>query len=99
MRAQTDATMKTERITISASPEFKNFLTKEAQEEGVSVSELIRRRCMEQPNEDEQLLLLLSKELRASNKAANKALDTALAAVNEAVTTIRRLRAESGPAQ
>ena len=35
---------KSERITILGTPEFKSWLTTEAANEGVSVSELVRRR-------------------------------------------------------
>ena len=37
--------MKTERVTLLTSPEFKSFLTKEARSEGISVAELVRSRC------------------------------------------------------
>jgi len=36
---------KTERITILGTPEFKNSLTREAQKEGISLSQLVRQRC------------------------------------------------------
>ncbi|MCK9175834.1 MAG: hypothetical protein M0O96_11220 [Desulforhopalus sp.] len=35
----------TERITILAAPDFKAFLMEEAEQEGVSMSELVRQRC------------------------------------------------------
>ncbi|MBM9518377.1 hypothetical protein JWG39_00935 [Desulforhopalus vacuolatus] len=35
----------TERITILAPPDFKAFLMEEAEQEGVSMSELVRQRC------------------------------------------------------
>jgi len=38
--------VKKERITMLATTEFKAFLYGEASSEGVSVSELIRERCM-----------------------------------------------------
>lgn len=37
--------MKTERVTLLVSPEFKRFLQEEAEREGVSLGELVRRRC------------------------------------------------------
>ena len=86
--------MKTERITVLASPEFKNFLCREAQAAGISVSELVRQRCERQPDADEQLLYALAEQLRASTKAASNALDAGLAAVEETRTIIRQLRTE-----
>lgn len=40
---------KNERITILGTADFKAFLVAEAEREGVSVSELVRRRCMAAP--------------------------------------------------
>jgi ribosome recycling factor len=56
--------MKTERITVLATPDFKRFLESEAEHEGISVGELIRIRCG-QPTEEERLLHELAKQLRA----------------------------------
>jgi hypothetical protein len=39
----------TERITILAPPDFKAFLMEEAEQEGVSMSELVRQRCTRTP--------------------------------------------------
>lgn len=43
---------KTERITFLASTTFKKQLFKEAETSGVSISELIRRRCEDAPKRD-----------------------------------------------
>lgn len=85
--------MKTERITVLASQEFKMFLTKEAKNEGVSVSELIRQRCQRQPSPDEKLLSELAQELRVATKRADAALDAGLAAVEATRSAIKQLRA------
>lgn len=71
--------IKTERITLLSSPDFKSFLTREARKEGVSVSELVRRRCDRSPTEDERALLALAEELRKATADARKALREALA--------------------
>lgn len=86
--------MKTERITILASPDFKVFLAKEAKAAGISVSELVRQRCAPQPSADEQLLLDLSRQLREATKSANRALDSGLNAVAASLAAIRKLRQE-----
>ena len=36
--------VQTERITILGTPDFKTFLKKEAKNEGISISELVRQR-------------------------------------------------------
>jgi len=41
--------MKTARVTLLTSPDFKKFLNVEAQREGVSVAELIGSRCEQRP--------------------------------------------------
>jgi hypothetical protein len=87
--------MKTERITLLASAEFKAFLMEEARAEDISISELIRRRCEQRQNEDEQLLLALAAELREATAAADKALDAGLASVESARAAIRRSRSRA----
>ena len=77
--------MKTERITVLGTPEFKAFLAAEAGREGVSVSELVRRRCEGAPSQDEALLRELSAELRASVADARCSLENGLRAVQEAL--------------
>jgi len=81
--------MKTERITVLASPTFKTFLAGEAATAGISVSELVRQRCEQPFGKDEALLGTLAQQLRLSNAA----LDQALAALAHAQTEINRLRA------
>lgn len=77
--------MKTERITVLGTPEFKAFLAAEASREGVSVSELVRRRCEGAPTQDDALLRELSAELRASVADARRSLENGLRAVQEAL--------------
>ena len=55
--------MKTERVTLLTTPDFKRFLETEAAREGISVGELIRVRCG-QPTQEEQLLQELARQLR-----------------------------------
>jgi len=92
--------VKSERITILGSPDFKSFLAAEAAKEGVSVSELVRNRC-ERPattndNTEEVLLAELTKELRAATKRAGKALDRGMKKAN---AVLKRMDQEATNAQ
>lgn len=72
--------IKTERITILTTPNFKGFLHAEAEKEGISVSELIRERCMSKPldNDDELLLRELVDQVNESTQKAKKSLSKGL---------------------
>ena len=80
--------IKTERITLLGSPHFKAFLASEARKEGVSISELVRRRCERIPTEDERALLALAEELRKSTAEARKALREGLAQAHEVLAEV-----------
>ena len=81
---------KTERITILGSPDFKAFLMSEAEKEGVSVSQLVRNRCNNRSvSEDEELLLHLPAEVRASTLSAKQSLEKGL---KEAEMTLKALQ-------
>lgn len=79
--------MKSERITVLGSPQFKTFLTLEAAKEGISVSELVRRRCEQAPSEDERMLVALSAELLKAVAVAKDSLAEGLQAVQEVLGT------------
>jgi hypothetical protein len=66
--------MKTERVTLLTSPEFKAFLSTEAEREGVSVAELIRARCELRPSAEQAQLQSLAAELRLAVGQAKRAL-------------------------
>lgn len=68
--------VKSERVTILTTPDFKRFLNAEAAAQGVSVSELIRERCMAKPaaQEDEAALAALVAQVNKSAIKAEKAL-------------------------
>jgi len=87
--------VKTERITILGTPDFKNFLTREAKEEGVSLSELVRQRCEKKPtnNEDEELLAALMEEVRAATVRAKISLEKGLDDAEKVLAEIRRATA------
>lgn len=81
--------MKTERVTLLTSPEFKAFLSAEAKRERVSVAELVRARCEQRPSEDEAVLLALTAELRSAVSQAKKALQEGLAEANAVLAELR----------
>jgi len=82
---------KTERITILGTPQFKAFLTGEAKREGISVSELIRRRCQNRQQErDEDLLLSLAEEVRTATENAQRALNKGLHDAEQALAELSR---------
>lgn len=71
--------MKTERVTILTSPEFKAFLTSEAEREQVSVAELVRSRCEQRPSEEEAVLAEMTRELNRAVAEAKKSIKASLA--------------------
>jgi hypothetical protein len=74
------AAVKSERITILGTPEFKTFLSREAKKEGISVSELVRQRCKGKPTsqEQEEVLAAMVKELQFAVAKANASVDKGL---------------------
>ena len=81
--------LKTERVTLLTSPDFKAFLSAEAQREGVSVAELVRTRCERRPSEEETLLAALTSEL---NKAVGEAKRALKSGLDEAEAVLDELR-------
>ncbi len=81
--------MKSQRISILGTPEFREFLTSEARKAGISVSELVRRRCGWPPSEDDALLASMADELRRSVKDARRAVNGGLQAVREVLAEAR----------
>ncbi len=91
--------IKSERITILGSRDFKSFLSKEAAKERISVSELVRRRCEQRPqNEgDEQLFAELIAELRSSVTAAQENLNKGIRDAESVLKELRSRDTDSGP--
>jgi len=82
--------VKTERITILGSPDFKAFLSREAQKEGVSLSQLVRQRCENKhSSQDEELLAALVKELGAATARAKSSLEKGLADAEKVLSELR----------
>lgn len=82
--------VKTERITILSTPRFKAFLNREAKKEGKSLSELVRQRCEDKPqNEDEELLAILMKEIGDATARAEVSLEKGLTDAERVLAEIR----------
>lgn len=83
--------VQSERITILGTPDFKAFLAKESKKEGISMSELVRRRCTQRPaNNDEALLAALMDEVNKATKKATKSLEKGLSDAENVLAEIRR---------
>ena len=91
---------KTERITILGTPEFKSFLTDQADAENVSVSEFVRRRCV-QPvalDEDMQTLAELVSALHVAVDAARDEMNESLDFAKDVLQELQSNRDEHRPA-
>ena len=86
--------VKSERITILGSPDFKAFLIREAKKEGVSLSQLVRQRCEKKPvnSEDEELLAALVKEVGEATARAKASLEKGLDDTEQALAEMRGAR-------
>jgi hypothetical protein len=89
--------MKTERVTLLTSPQFKQYLTDEARREGVSVAELVRSRCEGRKGTDELLLAQLSEQLLAAVRQAKTALKRGLDEANAALADLRGGQTDEAP--
>jgi len=89
---QPEPLMKTERVTLLTSPDFKAFLGAEAAREGVSVAELVRSRCERKPDADEVMLASLVEDLRKAVHEAQVSLRGGLAEADAVLTELRARR-------
>ena len=81
--------MKTARLTLLTTPEFKAFLGAEAARDGISVAELVRSRCEQRPGADEALLASLAAELREAVREAQASLRDGLAEADAVLAELR----------
>jgi hypothetical protein len=86
--------MKSERISVLGTPEFKAFLAREAEKEGISISELVRRRCEGVPSEDEALLMRMAEELKQAVAQAKRSLHEGIQAVKETLAKTQQRQQE-----
>jgi membrane-bound lytic murein transglycosylase len=91
--------MKTERVTLLTSPDFKAFLNAEAHREGVSVAELVRTRCERRPSDEEAMLVELTRELQQSMVVAKRALKTGLDEAQAALKELSLQRRDAASGQ
>lgn len=84
--------MKSERVTLLTTPEFKAFLTREAEREGVSVAELVRGRCERRPLQEDHTLAALTLELRDAVRSAKASLRDGLARADEVLAELQASR-------
>ncbi|MEH0019649.1 MAG: hypothetical protein V6Z89_08350 [Desulfobacter sp.] len=82
-------TAQTARITILSTPDFKAWLSREAKKEGVSLSELVRRRCRLTPGDDEVVLAALVGEVREATQKAKASLEKGLEDAESVLTELR----------
>jgi hypothetical protein len=85
--------VKSERVTLLTTKEFKRFLGSEAKREGVSVAELIRQRCLRKPDREELLLAELTSVLREALDEAKSSLKEGL---QEAQNVLLELKSAHG---
>ena len=84
--------MKTARLTLLTTPEFKAFLGAEAARDGISVAELVRSRCERRADADEAMLASLAGELRKAVREAQVSLRGGLAEADAVLSEIRARR-------
>ena len=105
MSMPSTSTMKTERVTLLTTPQFKTFLSVEAKREGISVAELVRARCERRPTEDELALVALTVELRKVVGEARRALREGLHEAGSVLGALRdgkdggKTRADAAPSR
>ena len=89
--------MKTARLTLLITPEFKAFLGLEAARSGISVGELVCQRCEQKPTAEDALQLALAAELHAAVREAQSSLSVGLAEANAVLADLRGPRHSPGP--
>lgn len=86
-----EATVKSERITILGTPEFKAYLIREAKREGISVSQFVRQRCEKKPQtQDDEILATLIKEVRSATARASASLEKGLSDAEQVLAELKR---------
>lgn len=86
--------MKSERVTLLTTREFKTFITREAKRENVSVAELVRKRCEGRTGDgDDTELRALTAELRSALGVARKSAKAGLAEMETVLAELSAKRA------
>jgi hypothetical protein len=84
--------MKTARVQVLTTPAFRNWLQKEARNAGVSVGELVRRRCEGASREEEEAVAELATQLRKEVKKAQASLRSSLADAEALIAELKMNR-------
>ena len=84
--------MKSERVTLLTTKEFKRFLGNEAKREGISVAELVRTRCQRKPPQEE---LILAEATLALREALDEARSSLKEGLEEAQSVLHELRSKN----
>jgi hypothetical protein len=84
--------MKTARLQVLTTPSFRDRLRREARKAGISVAELVRRRCEGASAEEEQLIAELAAQLRKEVRQAQLSLRSSLAEANAMLEELRTQR-------
>ena len=85
-----ETSVKTERITILGTPEFKAYLIREAKREGISVSQFVRQRCENKPQtQDEEMLATLLEQVKAATTKASTSLEKGLSDARQVLAELR----------
>jgi len=85
------SSVKSERITVLSTPEFKQFISDEASKEGISISELVRKRCQAVPPSDDEIAL--RELIVVASKATKRASKSLEKGINDADAVLKELRA------
>lgn len=89
---QDGATMKTARLQVLTTPAFRDWLRQEAKKGGVSLGELVRRRCEGAPREEEEAVAELAAHLRKEVRKAQSSLRSSLAEAEALIAELRSNR-------
>jgi hypothetical protein len=84
--------MKTARLQVLTTPAFREWLRQEAKKGGVSVGELVRRRCEGASPEEEEAVAELAAQLRKEVRKAQTSLRSSLAEAEALIAELKSKR-------
>jgi len=84
--------MKTARLQVLTTPDFRDWLQKEAKQAGVSVGELVRSRCEQRPTDEERAIAEMAAQLRKEVRRAQASLKAGLAEADSVLQELRSRR-------
>jgi hypothetical protein len=90
MLTESRRAVKTERLVLLTTPQFKALVTRDAKREGVSVAEFVRRRVEPKATDEERLLQELTAQLQAAVEDTRRSVNDS---VTEVQAVLRELRA------